>query len=543
MTDDALLAIFTHQTLCGRPSRVKIDRMPDLVATRFGPLDREVSHVALHAIAIVARDGVRALDRAAETLHGDKDSPTYQEPPSVRWHYLLTGFLPGAHLIIDTRSPHPDAVARYTDDLSAEDKRALRGFFAAAANFLLSEAMAVDELLELHVTYESEDTGMADLLDELVHTAITVSRQLLSHADTGSWQALVCAEPAEPVTSTEDEGFVAVISLLVDDPTDGDSIGFGVDEHFDIVEELYRLPRQRARSGPVTITLVGGSGVGKTALVNRYFRDYGPSDTDIEMLVMDLGAGTTEAELLQAHIDAVSTAARPDLVVCEAGEAGPGPAVWPDDYLSGVNVVMSCPPRWQPDWQALLTGAGARVRFIDSGRVDKTGGHPPDHTGKEKIVQLRRAASMATTSRDLLRAAVAATVMTIAGVVTYLVAGADTPATAALQASAAAGALITVGMALRATTNVRKAQDGLADRAGTSVADLIEVTPVICTGDPHSAPYDAYIARVVRDGPAGGPPRVEIDRTRATTAGVALLAKDAVPAFGTGPSTHWLVRR
>lgn len=496
--------------------------MPDLVATRFGPLDRELSHVALHAIAIVACDGVKALDRAVETLHGDKDSPTYQEPPSARWNEMLTGFLPGVYLVIDITRPSPDGFARYTGALSREDERVLRSFFAAAANFLLSEAMAIDEVLELHVSWDPERADAAQPVDDLIHTAVTTSRALLNHADTGTWRTLVCKElqPAETAVDGLNPGALTVAAWR----------RYRINHPKNLVISFAK-PRESQYSRAALLEMVQialqqarreAPGLGwRVHLDSAVLRDADLIDlrprfdyiTDIRRIRVGNSSALGSPDAFHDLLDEVAlTAGRPDMIFCQAPIWDPGKRAisWPADLLTGIKVAISCPSAQRPSLGKLLSEAGARrITFIDDVNptdIEHLPQWPPSGSPTRPEQQLVHVASAtpATFPRDrlLLKAAIAATVALIIGTIAYLLAGTQQSIATILQMSATSGGIAVTAYTLATVTKIRKFEinrageaRGSTDRAATS---LYEVTPAVLTTGP-GASTDGYFARVVPD--------------------------------------------
>src|SRR6266540_3058226 len=79
----------------------------DQIATRYGVLGREVSHVVLETIALTARDGVNALDDVSRRLGllSTLDRPSPIDPPGRRWTDLLRSLFPVGNLLVDSWGP------------------------------------------------------------------------------------------------------------------------------------------------------------------------------------------------------------------------------------------------------------------------------------------------------------------------------------------------------------------------------------------------------------------------------------------------------
>lgn len=184
----------------------------DQIATRYGVLDRELSHAVLQTIALTARDGVNALDEVRRRLGlmSKSDESSQLEPPSRRWQELLGNLFPTAILVVDSMgSPSLELV----DFPGTEaEERTIRKLLTAAASFLLAESTALEEGVDFWEAVAGSAEDDFDEMQTLLGRASSASCALLDHAEAGSWRTLLATHaPTHVVEQAAAESSLAVL--------------------------------------------------------------------------------------------------------------------------------------------------------------------------------------------------------------------------------------------------------------------------------------------------------------------------------------------
>ena len=201
--------------------------MADQIATRYGILDRKLSHAALQTIVLTTADAINVLDEAHQWLRrmGVPDTHADHQTPRQRWEQLLRNLFPASIILVDPHgSASPDLVNLPAD--SDDDERAVRRLLNAAAAFLLAETTTLGDAVELSQHWADPgpagpDDGL-DPTEKILSRATRASRTLLDHAESGRWRDLLAAHarqprtPASPTyTPTEQEQRTTLVNLDV----------------------------------------------------------------------------------------------------------------------------------------------------------------------------------------------------------------------------------------------------------------------------------------------------------------------------------------
>jgi ATP/maltotriose-dependent transcriptional regulator MalT len=182
-----------------------LDDVADKIATRYGILDRKLSHAALQTIVLTTANAITMLDEAHRLVRllDVPDTHVGHQTPRQRWEQLLRNLFPASILVVDPHgSASPDLVNLPAG--SDDDERAVRRLLNAAAAFLLAETTTLEDAVDLSQHWVGPDPAGSDVgldtAEKILSRATRASRTLLDHAESGRWRDLLAAYAPQPRT-------------------------------------------------------------------------------------------------------------------------------------------------------------------------------------------------------------------------------------------------------------------------------------------------------------------------------------------------------
>jgi hypothetical protein len=180
-----------------------LDDMADQIATRYGILDRKLSHAALQTIVLTTANAITMLDEAHRLVRllGVPDTHAGHQTPRQRWEQLLRNLFPTSILLVDPYgSASPDLVNLPAG--SDDDERVVHRLLTAAAAFLLAETTTLEDAIDLSQHWASPDqAGLnvgLDTAEKILSRPTRASRTLLDYAESGRWRDLLAAYAPQP---------------------------------------------------------------------------------------------------------------------------------------------------------------------------------------------------------------------------------------------------------------------------------------------------------------------------------------------------------
>jgi len=177
----------------------------DLIRTRFGELDRRLAAAVRHALevavffpALAPLNDVHLRLTSMADLLGAEDVPA--EPPSHRWgqHMVDLFGAAGARRSPVGRGVPDDVTAAHRDlarsrETTAAERRVIHHLVAAAAGFVLAEALRLNEIVDRWNLARADDAVDDSVVGPLL-AARRVARRLAHTAAAGTWPALLDGE-------------------------------------------------------------------------------------------------------------------------------------------------------------------------------------------------------------------------------------------------------------------------------------------------------------------------------------------------------------